>query len=430
MLGLVGMIIGLALLVIMAVKGYNILFIGLVCALVVAVIGGINPYTALLDYYMTGYVAFFKSYFLMFLVGALFGKVMEESGGADAIAALVVRKLGARYALFAIVVACGILTYGGVSVFVVAFTAYPIAVNLFKEANLPRRFVPASICMGSVTFAMTSPGTPQIQNIIQSKTLGSNTMSGATVGFICGAFMFVVGTLWLYYMVNKDVAAGGHYIAREGEEIAAVDFSKLPNSGLSFLPLIVTVVCLNALKFPVAVSVLLGGNTGMIVFTNKLNVRDFPKLFGRGAAGAVSAISNTCAVVGFGSVVKNIPAFQILIDGVTHLPGPALVGAAVAVTIICGITGSASGGLGIAIPIVGPIYMAMGVNIHALHRVTAIASGALDSMPHNGYIVTILNLCGVNHKEGYLPIFNLTVVLPAATTALAIILFQIFPNLP
>lgn len=430
MLGLVGMIIGLALLVILAIRGYNILFIGLICALVVAITGGINPYTALLDFYMSGYVAFFKSYFLMFLVGALFGKVMEESGGADAIAALVVRKLGARYALFAIVVACGILTYGGVSVFVVAFTAYPIAVNLFKEANLPRRFVPAAICMGSVTFAMTSPGTPQIQNIIQSKTLGSNTMSGATVGFICGAFMFVVGTLWLYYMVRKDVAAGGHYIAREGEEIAAVDFSKLPNSGLSFLPLIVTVVCLNVLKFPVEVSVLLGVITGMIVFYNKLSVRDFPKLFGRGASGAISAISNTCAVVGFGSVVKNIPAFQILIDGVTHLPGPALVGAAVAVTIICGITGSASGGLGIAIPIVGPIYMGMGVNVHALHRVTAIASGALDSMPHNGYIVTVLNLCGVSHKEGYLPIFNLTVVLPAAATTLAIILFQIFPNLP
>lgn len=430
MLGLVGMIIGLVLLIIMAVRGFNILFIGLVCALVVAVIGGINPYTALLDYYMSGYVAFFKSYFLMFLVGAVFGKVMEESGGADAIATLVVNRLGAKYALLAIVLACGILTYGGVSVFVVLFTAYPIAVNLFKEANLPRRFLPAAICMGSVTFAMTSPGTPQIQNIIQCKTLGSNTMSGATVGFICGAFMFVVGTFWLYYMVKKDVAAGGHYTAREGEEIAGVDVSKLPNAWVSFLPLIVTVICLNAFKFPVEVSVLLGVITGMIIFYNKLNVKDFPKLFGRGATGAISAISNTCAVVGFGSVVKNIPAFQILIDAVTHLPGPALVGAAVAVTVICGITGSASGGLGIAIPIVGPIYMDMGVNIHALHRVTAIASGALDSMPHNGYIVTLLNLCGTNHREAYMPVFNLTVVLPAAATTLAIILFQLFPNLP
>lgn len=255
-------------------------------------------------------------------------------------------------------------------------------------------------------------------------------MSGATIGFIAGIFMFVVGTLWLYQMVKKDVAAGGHYIAREGEEIAEIDISKLPSAPLSFIPLIVTVVSLNVFKFPVEVSVLLGVISGMVVFYNKINVKDFPGLFGRGATGALSAICNTCAVVGFGTVVKNVPAFQTLIDAVTHLPGPALLGAALAVTVICGITGSASGGLGIAIPIVGPVYVAMGVAPAALHRVTAIASGALDSMPHNGYIVTLLNLCGTNHKEAYMPIFNITVVLPIIAATLAIVLFQVFPNLP
>jgi len=423
------MIIGLALLVIMAVRGYHILLIGLVCALVVAVAGGLNPYIAITEHYMAGYVSFFKSYFLMFLVGALFGKVMEESGGADAIAEMVVRKLGAKFALLAIVIACGVLTYGGVSVFVVTFTAYPIAVNLFKEANLPRRFLPAAIACGSITFAMTSPGTPQIQNIIQTTTLGTTAMAGATVGFIAGAFMLVVGTLWLYYMVNKDVAAGGHYTPREGEELVEVNVSKLPSAWLSFVPLILTIVCLNVFKVPVEVSVLLGVISGLIIFYNKLDLKKFPAMFGRGAGGAISAICNTCAVVGFGSVVKNVPSFQILIDTVTHLPGPALVGAAIAVSVICGITGSASGGLGIAIPIVGPIYTAMGVPAAALHRVSAISSGALDSMPHNGYIVTLLNLCGISHKEGYMPLFNITVVLPAAATALAILLFTLFPGL-
>lgn len=429
-MGIIGILLGLVLLVIMAIRGYHILLTALVCALVVAILGGMNPYPAIMENYMAGYVGFFKSYLIMFLVGALFGKVMEESGGADAIANLVVQKLGAKYALLAIVVSCAVLAYGGVSVFVVMFTAYPIAVNLFKEANLPRKFLPAAIACGSVTFAMTSPGTPQIQNIIQSSSIDSNPMSGAVVGVICGAFMAVVGTAWLYRMVAVDVAKGGCYTARPGETLDIRDLSALPSPLLSFLPLVVTIVTLNIIKLPVEVAVLSGIVVGLIVFANKLNFKDFNGLFTRGAAGALSSLCNTCAVVGFGSVVKAIPAFQNVIDVVTNIPGPALIGAALAVTIICGITGSASGGLGIAMPIVGPVYTVMGISPHALHRVTAIASGALDSMPHNGYIVSLLNLCGVTHKDGYLPIFNITVVLPLVTTLLAIGLFQIFPNLP
>ncbi|SMC54377.1 GntP family permease [Papillibacter cinnamivorans] len=430
MLGIIGMILALVLLVFMAMKGYNILLTALVCSIVVALLNGMNIYDALLTNYMTGYVAFFKSYFIMFLVGALFGKLMEVSNAADAIAALVVRKLGAKRALLAIVIACFVLAYGGVSVFVTAFTLYPIAFNLFKEANLPRKFLAGTIAFGSVTFAMTSPGTPQIQNIIPGTTLGTSTMAGATVGFIAAIFMFIVGFIWLQHMVNADVKAGGHFEMDPGEQSKSVEESKLPNVAFAFIPLIATVVFLNAFKFKVEVSILLGIIIGIVLLKGTLNLRELPALFTKGAGGAVTAIANTCAVVGFGAVVKSVPSFQILIDAVTHIPGPALIGAALAVTIICGITGSASGGLGISIPIIGPIYMAMGVIPAQLHRVASIASGALDSMPHNGYVVTLLNICGTSHKDGYMPIFKLTVVLPAAATALAIILFQIFPNLP
>ena len=152
--------------------------------------------------------------------------------------------------------------------------------------------------------------------------------------------------------------------------------------------------------------------------------------FAGGATSAISAIANTSAVVGFGSVVKAIPLFQSILGVMLNIPGPALLGAAIAVTVICGLTGSASGGLGIAIPLVGPTYVEMGVAPAALHRVASIASGALDSVPHNGYIVTLLNLCGETHKDAYMPLFWLTVVLPFMACALAIVLFQLFPMLP
>ncbi len=222
---------------------------------------------------------------------------------------------------------------------------------------------------------------------------------------------------------------GGTYEPLADEVITAKNEKDLPNPLLSIIPLLVIVIALNAFKVPVEISILLGIVIGMILLFNNINLKDLPGMFTRGSTSSIGAITNTCAVVGFGGVVKGVPAFQTLIDTVTTLPGPPLVGAAIAVTVICGITGSASGGLGISVPIIGPIYTSMGVPAAAIHRVASVASSALDSMPHNGYIVTTLNICKTNHKEAYFPIFCLTVVLPAVATVLTVILFQIFPNL-
>jgi H+/gluconate symporter-like permease len=255
-------------------------------------------------------------------------------------------------------------------------------------------------------------------------------MSGATIGIIAGVFMFVVGMFWLTAMVKKEVAGGGKYEALEGEVVAGKREDELPNVWASFTPLIATIVFLNVLKFKVEIAVTSSLIIGIICLHKNLNMKDLPAMFTRGANGAIAAIANTCAVVGFGSVVRSVPAFQSLVDVVTHLPGPPLVGASIAVTVVCGITGSASGGLGISMPIIGPIYVALGVIPDALHRIASIASGALDSLPHNGYVVTTINICKASHKTSYMPIFWLTVVLPAIATALAIMLFQFFPSWP
>lgn len=429
MVGMIGLFIAVVLLVVLAMEGVHILLIGLICSGVVAATSGMNVYEVLTTSYMSGFVGFIQSYFLVFVVGAVFGKFMEDSCAADAISDWVVRKLGAAKAVLAIVLSCFVLVYGGVSVFVVGFTIYPIAVSLFKEANLPRKYLPATICFGSATFAITCPGTPQIQNIIPSQTLGTTAMSGTVVGIIVAVFMFIIGMIILKSMIKKDVAKGAVFETKDGEKFDNVK-KDLPNVGLSFMPLIVTIVLLNILKLPVEVSILLGVLVGIVLLNKNYKPRQFMKTFSGGTGSAVVAIANTSAVVGFGTVVKTVPAFQVILEFITHIPGPALVGAALAVTIICGLTGSASGGLGIAIPLVGPSYVEMGVAPAALHRIASIASGALDSMPHNGYIVTMLNLCGETHKEAYMPIFWLTVVVPFLGCVLGIILFQLFPMLP
>lgn len=431
MLGMLGLMIAFLLLVILAMRGVPILLIGLICSAAVALTNNMNIYDSLVGAYMGGYVTFLGSNFLIFLGGALFGRMMEITFAANSVADFVVCKLGKGKAVLAIVISCFVLAYGGVSVFVVGFTIYPIAVSLFREANLPRKFLPGAIGFGSVTFAMTSPGTPQIQNIIPTQILGTDTMAGAVVGIIAGIFMFVVGSFWLNGMIKRDVARGGQFEERSGEAGQdRMDKDKLPNAVVALIPILVTIIAMNVVKLPAAIAIALSVVIGLLIMTRFYDYRKLAEDFSKGSGSAITAITNTCAVVGFGSVVKATPAFQVLIDRVTSLPILPLFGVALAVTVLCGVSGSASGGLGIALPVVGPIYMAMGVPAAAIHRIASIASGALDSLPQNGYIVTLLNICGCSHKEAYMPLFKLTVLLPAAATVIAVVLFQVFPNLP
>lgn len=430
-IGFIGIFIALGLLIFLSMRGWNILLVALAATAVLVVTNGLDPYKAFLEEYMAGYAGFLQKNFPLFLVGAIFGKIMEISGGATAVAHLIVSKLGASKTIIAVVVSCAVLAYGGVSAFVLVFTMYPIAISLFREADIPRRFLPGALAFGTVTFAMTSPGTPQIQNIIPTQALGTDAMAATVIGIICGVFMFVVGNIMLNRMVKKAIENGEHFQATAREAlIEEIDKDKLPNSYLGLLPLILTIVLLNVFKFKVETSILAGIISGVIIFSPHIDFSKFIENLSVGSKGAISAITTTCAVVAFGAVMKSTPSFKILVDLLVKIPGPPLIGAAIAVTIMAGVCGSATGGISIAMPIVGPIYTAMGVSAEHLHRVAAISSGALDSLPHNGYVVTLLEYCGVSHKEGYWPIFWLTVVLPTVTAAIAIILFTIFPNLP
>ncbi|MBP3209113.1 MAG: GntP family permease [Oscillospiraceae bacterium] len=429
-LAIIGLIVAMVLMVVLAMKGIHVLAIALICSAILAATSGLNVYNALAEQYMPAFSNFVTNYFLIFLSGSLFGSFMAFSHASDAIANWIVKKMGPSKAPLAVILSGFVLTYGGVSVHVVCFTLFPLALSIFKEADLPRSMLPGTLAFGTITFAMTTPGTPQIQNLIPAQALGTSPTAGAVVGIIAGVFMFVVGYIMIKRMFAAREAKGEHYDAREGDMVGTIPEEELPNVVFSFIPLILTIVLLNFAKLPVFYAILISIVVGMVLMRNTFSWKRTPAAFADGAGKAIIAICNTSAVVGFGGVMKSVPLFTTITNAMAHIPGPALVGAALAVTIICGLCGSASGGLGIALPIVGPQYIEMGVAPAALHRVCSIASGALDSVPHNGFVVTLLTLCGETHKDAYMPIFWLTVVLPFAATALAIGLFQMFPGLP
>lgn len=430
MLSFIGLVGGLLLLIVLTIRGMNLFIAAPLCALIVGLTGGLPIFIGDANFvsnYMSGFSGFIASWFFMFLLGSLFGKFMSDTGAADAVAAWIVARLGKKHAVVAVVLACAILTYGGVSVFVVAFSVYPMALSLFKDANLPRRFIPAALAFGSVTFTMTSAGSPEIQNWIPIKYLGTSPFAAWEVSLVVAIVMASIGFVWLDRMIKKAVANGEKFEAMAGDP--ELTERNLPSPVTGVIPLIVVLVIsftFHESLQQLALILALGGGVLTLMAINFKYFHDLPKAVNEGTTGALVAIGNTAAVVGFGSVAKATPAFMTAVEFTTSIPGNELIGAAVAVSIIAGLTGSASGGQAIALPLIGPHYLDQGVDPEQLHRIVSISSGAIDSLPHNGYVVTTIRaICRETHQRAYASVGALTVVIPLIGLVLAVTLFNI-----
>ncbi len=430
MLSMTGLLLGLVLLIILTIRGMNLFIAAPLCALIVAITNHIPLFSGdsnFVTLYMSGFSGFIAAWFFMFLLGAIFGKFMEDTGAADSLARWIVDKLGFKHAVLAVVLACAILTYGGVSLFVVAFSVYPMALSLFKDANLPRRFIPATLAFGSVTFTMTSAGSPEIQNWIPIKYLGTSPFAAWEVSLVVAIFMACFGYWWLKRMIGKAVANGERFEARDHDpDIPERDY---PNPATGLIPLLVVLLLSFFLHDAIAqyaLIVALGGGVLTLMLVNYKHFQNLPGAINLGTTGALVAIGNTAAVVGFGSIAKNTDAFMNTVDLMTQIPGNELIGAAIAVSVIAGLTGSASGGQAIVLPLVAPHYLDQGVEPEELHRIVSISSGALDSLPHNGYVVTTIRaICHETHQAAYGPVAALTVITPLIGLAMAITMFTL-----
>ncbi|MGV2622907.1 GntP family permease [Halobacillus sp. ACCC02827] len=421
---MLGIFLGLAVLMALAYIGWSIIWVAPIAAGVVAITGGLDLLDAYKDTYMGGFVAFAKDWFPVFMLGAIFGKLMEDTGMARSVAVALTKLIGTKRAILGVLVSAAVLTYGGVSLFVVVFAVYPLALSLFREANISRKLIPATVALGAFTFTMTAlPGSPQIQNLIPMEYFQTSATAAPAMGIIAAIIMAVGGYFYLRWR-EKKLTQKGEVFTEPQEKKETEKQPRMPNFFLSLLPLLTVLLTLNLLDWDIVIALISG-----IVLIMLLNITMFKKFIpsiNGGASGSVIAIINTSAAVGFGTVVREVPGFQSLTQALMSIKGNPLISEAIAVNVLAGATGSASGGMGIALEALGSKYyeiaMNTGISPEAFHRVASLSSGGLDALPHNGAVLTLFAITGMTHKDSYKDIFVVAVLIPVISVAAVILL--------
>ncbi|PMS19764.1 transporter [Trinickia dabaoshanensis] len=440
----------LAFLMFAAYRGYSVILFAPIAALAAVLLtdpAAVAPvFTGI---FMEKMVGFVKLYFPVFLLGAVFGKVIELAGFSEAIVAAAIRYIGRGRANAVIVAVCALLTYGGVSLFVVVFAVYPFAAELYRQSNIPKRLMPGAIALGAFSFTMDSlPGTPQIQNIIPSAFFKTTGWAAPALGTIGSVFIIIVGLTYLEWRRRAALAKGEGYGTALVNEPEHVGTSALPHPLVAIAPLVLVGVAnfaftklipqwYGADTYTVPPDVLPGVHTPLaatiktvvavwsvegaliagillVVLTafNRVRAR-FATGTKSAVAGALLASMNTASEYGFGGVIAALPGFLVVGGALKSIPNP-LVNAAVSVSSLAGITGSASGGMSIALAAMSDWFVknatAAHIPLEVLHRVVAMASGGMDTLPHNGAVITLLAVTGLTHKESYRDIFAVTLI--------------------
>ncbi len=480
-MGFIGILVALGLLIWLAYRGWSVLLLAPAAAILAAGLSGEPLLAHWTQTFMGSAARFIMQFFPIFLLGALFGKLMEDSGSVSAIADFMTDRLGPRRAMLAVVLAGALVTYGGVSLFVAFFVLAPMAHSLFRAAAIPKRLMPAAIALGTSTFTMSAlPGTPAIQNAIPMPFFGTTPFAAPGLGVIASLIMLGFGLWWLArgetsarkkgegYGADEDTPVGvsENQIVRERATTSGTfdpaevrhghQSDAAPPIALAVLPLAIVIgvnLLMSLFVLPRHDASYLAdqfwGSTSLsavggvwsvvtalataIVTLIAVNYGRLPALrasMDAGANASVLPVLSVASLVGFGSVVAALPAFAMVRDWVLSIDAGPLVSLAVATNVLASLTGSASGGLTIALDALGGAYMRLaaeqGIDPALMHRVAVIGAGTLDSLPHNGAVVTLLAVCGSTHRESYLDIVMVAIVGAFIALASVIVLGSVF----
>lgn len=453
----------LAALILLAYRGFSVILVAPIAAMGAVLLtdpSAVAP--AFSGLYMDKLGSFVKLYFPVFLLGAIFGKLIEISGAARSIVAGITTLIGAERAILAIAAVGMILTYGGVSVFVVVFATYPFAAEMFRRADIPKRLIPATIAFSAFTITMDAlPGTPQIQNIIPTTFFRTDAYAAPYLSLVAAAFTFGACLTYLEWQRRRAALGGeGYGTGHRNEPDVLKGEGNLPLS-IALVPLVLVGfgnrlileviprfygdsaavqldpasaaaivinqnVPANAALWAVEGALLLGIAATLVIGWSAVKVQ-FAEATQTAVGGSLLAALNTASEYGFGAVIAALPGFRQIASSLATIRDP-LLNAAITTNILCGITGSASGGLSLTLGAFADRFIAAAeaneIPLEVMHRITSLASGGMDTLPHNGAIITLLAVTGLTHREAYKDIFVITLI-KTATAFVAIGVFYL-----
>ncbi len=434
MFNAIGILVGLALLIFLVFKRVNLVLSAIIATLFIGLVNGL-PFWKIFDIFATGVGGFLSSVLMVFFCAAVYAQVFTDSGCAASVSYFIIDLFkGSKYVALTIPIISAILVYGGISVFVAIFAVMPIGVLLLKETNLNKSLLPGLFNFGATTFAMTAlPGSPQLCNIIPANMLGTKPTAAPVLGITATLVMIVLGFLYFKKQIDKYRREGRGFdeTTVTPAMLAVTSREDCPRPWKAFLPMIAMMVIYLGLAngwfaepmetFPAVNTAMLIG-TAMILLLNPQKFKTVLKAVTVGSTQWINPLLNLCIVIGMGAVVKATPGFETVVRLALNIPGNAYVSAAVSTDLVAGITGSASGGLQIALEALADRWLAQGANVEALHRICAVASGGLDSLPHAGGMFTVFVVCNETYKDGYMHIFWTTVAIPIVAAIVIVLL--------
>lgn len=433
MLGVLGILLGIATLIILTWKGWHMGLVTVAAGLVVVFFNRMDIWTAISESYATSFKDFAGNWFLLFALGAVFGKIMDDSGAAASIANFIVSKIGKQRIVLIVLITTGILSYGGISVFVIMFTMYPICMALFQEADIPRKLFPAmAICMAGSACMTFLPGSPSVPNLVPTEFLGTTIYAAPIIGISGGILMFILDYIFFNRQIKKCAKKGEHFIPAADD--ANIDFSseeqvsKLPCVWKSFVPIIVLIVAAFILmkvvsqpNFAVVTAMAIASITGVILLYDKFTVKEAVRAgFGNG----FNSLVVTSSIMGFGGIVTASPTFTNMTNWLFGLEMNPMLFACLGINVICAVTGSASGGITIFWNTMSEYMLSTGINPQILHRITTIACCGMDSMPYSSGIVLANEVGKTDLKDSYYYMFMVNVVFTLIGLAFALLLYK------
>ena len=437
-LGIIGCLLGFIVMGVLAYRGWHIAIASIAGALIVALLNGMPVTNAYLEGYLPGMGGFLSTYFGQFLFGALLAEIYSATGAGLTVALGISRffirdslteSQKRRMVLFVLIIISAALEFAGVGASLIVMVIYPVALSLFRLADIPKRYIVAAILGGCLGFANDLPGSPQPGNTIPMKILETSSTAGLVPGIIGAIVKIIAMVLLLSLVINRGIKRGERFHPEVDMDRAVDEGKKRPYMWKALLPVAVLFVLFNIMKWDINISLAVTCAFSVVLLYGYFPGRDIKSMAGRGIAQGVTATISICAVIGFSTVVQDTAAFQSIVDSLVHLDMNPYVLLIVCVSFMCMLCGGSATGQAIALPIISPAIKAAGVSAEAVHRISSFAGAILDTMPYAGTVVMAHAYAKVRISDGYPAVFVISVIATAISTFTVTAICALFPAL-